>query len=197
MTVIAGIIALLGVAAVVASLAYLHFAPTGLSPVRNAVSQYGITTFRSGYRAATLAFAVAGAALALGIASAIRGHGRIQVVVLLLIFAVARAAISWYPMDAPGADQTSTGRAHGVLAIAAFGAVALAALKLGNVLSRSGPWHGLAPFSTGFGWLMVALLLGMALARSLPEVRARFGAIESAFYLAAIILVAVFAIACA
>jgi hypothetical protein len=56
---VAGMIALAALAVTVASLGYLHLAPTGLSPIRNAVSQYGITPFRTGYRAATIAFAVA------------------------------------------------------------------------------------------------------------------------------------------
>jgi hypothetical protein len=192
----AGIVALLGLAATVISLAYLHVAPTGLSPVHNAVSQYGITPFRAGYRAATIAFAVAGAALAAGLASATRGHGRIQVVVLLLVFASARAVISWFPMDVPGAERTSTGRAHGWLAVAAFGAAALAALKLGSILGRQARWHALAPFSVALGWLMVALLLVMALARSVPAVRSAFGGIERGFYATAIAWFVMAAVAC-
>ncbi len=196
MTALAGVIALLALAATVASLVYLHVAPTGLAPLRNAVSQYGITQFRAGYRAATIAFAVAGLALAVGIASATRGHGRIQVVILLVIFALARAVISWFPMDAPGAERTSTGRTHGWLALAAFGGATLAALKLANVLARQARWHALGPFSAVLGWLMVTLLLGMALARSVTAVRSAFGAIERAFYLAAIAWFTVFAVAC-
>ena len=56
----AGVIALLALAVTVASLTWLHVEPTGLSAVRNPVSQYGITRFRIGYRVATLAFAAAG-----------------------------------------------------------------------------------------------------------------------------------------
>jgi hypothetical protein len=193
---LAGVITLIALAATVASLAYLHVAPTGLSPVRNAVSQYGITPFRAGYRAATIAFAVAGAALAAGLLAAIHGRGRIQVVVLLVVFAVARAVISWYPMDAPAAERTSTGRAHGWLAIAAFGAAALAALRLGGVLTQSVRWHALAPVSTTLGALMVALLLVMGLARSAPAIRRAFGGIERAFYATAIIWFTVVAVAC-
>ena len=39
----AGIVALAALAAVATGLAYLRLAPTGLSPSRDAVSQYGIT----------------------------------------------------------------------------------------------------------------------------------------------------------
>jgi len=41
----AGWLDLLGLVAVVSSLAFLNVAPTGLSPVRNPVSQYGITRY--------------------------------------------------------------------------------------------------------------------------------------------------------
>ena len=43
---------------------------------------------------------------------------------------------------------------------------------------------------------MAACLLGLGLARSVPVVRAHFGAIERGFYLAAITWFAVFSVAC-
>ena len=58
---------LAGLTAAVVSLTYLHLAPTGLSPLRNAVSQFGITEYRAGYRAATVALAVAGLGAAIGL----------------------------------------------------------------------------------------------------------------------------------
>jgi Protein of unknown function (DUF998) len=196
-TQVAGVIALLALAALLASLTYLHVAPTGLSPAHNAVSQYGITRFRGGYRAATIAFAIAGAALALEVATVINGHGGFQVIVLLIIFAFARAAISWFPMDAPGAERTSTGRTHGWLAIAAFGGATLAAIRLARVLDLlPSQWHALAQFSAVVGWIMAALLLVMALARSVPAVRSAFGAIERGFYLAAIVWFAIVGLGC-
>ena len=192
----AGVIALVALAAVVASLGYLHLAPTGLSPVRNAVSQYGITPFRAGYRVATIAFAIAGIALAVGIDRATRSRSS-SVVVLLVIFAAARGAISWFPMDAPGAPRTDTGRIHGLLAIAAFLPATIAAFRLARVLDDGARWHGLAAVSDVLGALMAVSLLGVVLARSYPVLRARFGAIERGFYVSAIAWFAVFAVACA
>lgn len=192
---IAGIVTLLALATLVASLTWLHLQPTGLSPLRNAVSQYGISAYRGGYRVATLAFAAAGIALAVGIST--RLHARAHTVdVLLVVFAAARCVISWFPMDTPGAELTTTGRRHGLLALAAFASVTAAALKLSHVLADGTAWHQLAPVSSGLGWLMLALLLAMGLRRSLPRARAWFGAVERAFYLAAIVWFTVFAIAC-
>lgn len=195
MVTVAGVIALAAIAATVASLGYLHLAPTGLSPIRNAVSQYGITPYRAGYRAATIAFAVAGVALAVGIDRAV-GSRASAVIVLLAIFAAARAAISWFPMDAPGTALTPTGRAHGLLAVAAFGGATIAAFKLGAVLRDGQRWHALAPVSTALGAAMAFCLAVAIVSRSYPALRARFGAIERGFYLAAIAWFAVFAIAC-
>lgn len=194
---IAGVISLIALGVVVASLGWLHLQPTGLSPVRNAVSQYGITAFRAGYRVATIAFGLAGLALAVGIDRATPGSGASLVIALLAIFALARGAISWFPMDAPGQPRTSTGTIHGLLAIAAFASVAYAALRLGRILPNATRWHSLGPASTALGWGMIASLLGMALARGHPAIRAYFGAIERAFYLLAIAWVGLFAIACA
>jgi hypothetical protein len=196
MTSIAGVLALLALATVVMALGYLHLEPTGLSPVRDAVSQYGITTFRAGYRVATLAFAVAAVALAVGV-DGVASKGEREVVVLLFLFALARGAISWFPMDAPGAARTSTGQVHGLLALVAFASAATAALRFGTVLSHGARWRSLAPVSSGLGWAMVACLLGILLARSFPSLRARFGAIERGFYVSAIAWFAVFATACA
>jgi hypothetical protein len=194
---IAGVISLVAVVGAVASLAWLHLQPTGLSPLRNAVSQYGITPFRAGYRVATIAFGAAGLALAIGIDRAISASGRTSVVVLLVVFAAARGAISWFPMDAPGLPRTPTGMAHGLLAFAAFASVAAAAFELGHALAHATRWHSLEGVSTALGWAMLACLLGVWLARAHPAVRALFGAIERGFYICAIAWVAVFAFACA
>ena len=194
---VAGVIALAGVAGTVGSLAYLHVAPTGLSPVRNAVSQYGITKYRSGYRAATISLGIAGAALVVGIDSAVQGKGRAVLVALLVVFAVARLVISWFPMDEPGATRTSIGSAHGLIAIVTFGAATAAAFRLGSVLGQEARWHALAPVSTALGWAMLACLAGMFLGRVSPAIRDRFGLVERAFYVAMIGWATVFAVACA
>lgn len=193
----AGVVALLALGVLIGALVYLHAAPTGLSPVRNAVSQYGISRYAGGYRIATIAFAVAGAALAVGVERALAVSGRGAVVVLLVVFAVARALISWFPMDAPGAPPTSTGRRHGLLAFLAFTAVALAAFRLASALGSGTRWHALAPASSVLAWAMTVCLVSMASARSAPWARARFGAVERLFYLCAIAWVGIFATACA
>lgn len=194
---VAGGIALAGVAATVASLVYLHLAPTGLSPVHNAVSHYGITAYRSGYRAATISFGIAGAALAVGVSDAVHGRGSRVVVGSLVVFAVGRFVISWFPMDAPGSPGTPTGHAHGLIAIVTFGSATIAAFRLGAALTGEVRWHSLAPVSTGLAWAMVACIVGMALGRASPGIRSWFGAVERGLYVAMIGWFIVVAVACA
>lgn len=193
----AGVIAIVALIVTVASLAYLHLKPTGLSAVRNPVSQYGIGPFAHGYRVATIAFGVAAVALAVGVERAVSAPGRATVVVLLAVFAVARLAISWFPMDLPGGEQTATGRRHLLLAAAAFTSIGAAAFELAGALAGASRWHDLAPVSRALAWMMLACLIGLVLARRQPVLRALFGAIERGFYAAAITWCTVFAVACA
>ncbi len=196
-TEIAGIVSLVGLTGVVASLCYLHLAPTGLSPMRNAVSQYGITEYRVGYRIATVSFGVAGIALAAGLHSALPAPGSSTVVICLAVFAAGRLIISWFPMDAPGSIRTPIGQTHGLIAILTFGSAVFAAFRLGSVLRIESLWHSLWPVSSGLGVTMAACILGMFLGRSNMAWHRAFGAVERLFYLSAIIWFAVFSVACA
>jgi Protein of unknown function (DUF998) len=165
----------------------LHVLPTGLSPMRNAVSQYGITRYRLGYRVQTIAFAVAASAAAVGLAEAAPGRAR-ALIALLVIFALARLVISWFPMDEPGSAPTNTGRMHGLIAIVTFIVIALAAGRLGTVAKQVPGWTTLATVSSVIAWLMVASLVAMMVVRRSARVThstpTYFGAVERVFYLA-------------
>lgn len=195
----AGWLALFGLAVAVGALVYLHVAPTGLSPLREAVSRYGISAYRGGYRVMTLGLALAGAALAVGVGVAVPGPGRVAVVAALVVFAVARAVISWYPMDEPTGPHSPTGRTHGLIAVVTFGAAAVAALRLGRLLGSGSAarWSALAPVSTTLGAVMLAVAVTVVAGRGTGWLRDRFGALERVLYLAIVAWIGVFAAACA
>jgi hypothetical protein len=165
----------------------LHLLPTGLSPMRNAVSQYGITRYRLGYRIQTIAFAVAASAASVGLVEAAPGRAR-ALIALLVVFALARLVISWFPMDEPGSGPTNTGRMHGVIAIVTFIVIALAAIRLGSVAKQVPGWTTLATVSSVIAWIMVASLIAMMVVRRSARVThstpTYFGAVERVFYLA-------------
>jgi hypothetical protein len=171
----------------VVAVAVLHVLPTGLSPIRNAVSQYGITRYRLGYRIQTIAFAVAAVAAAVGLAEAAPGRAR-ALIALVIVFALARSVISWFPMDEPGSEPTNSGRVHGLIAIVTFVAIALAAGRLSTVARQVPGWSTLSTVSSVIAWVMVASLVAMMVtrrgARTTHSTPNYFGAIERVFYLA-------------
>jgi hypothetical protein len=169
-----------GLAAGIGALVVLHLAPTGLSALRNAVSQYGITSFRNGYRVQTIGYAIAGLGAAIGVSTL---PGPVAITAgLCLIFAVARALISWFPMDAPGAQPTVTGRRHGLLAAAAFVGAGLAAWQLAKLLHHDSLHPAIAATSTALAAVMTLSLLAMVAGRRSAAHR-YFGLIERGFYL--------------
>lgn len=177
--VVGAVLVAAGLVVGIVALLALHLLPTGLSPVRNAVSQYGISRYRAGYRVQTVGYAVAGVGAAIGIA-ALPVTGTLPVV-LCAVFAATRAAIGWFPMDAPGAPPTRTGAHHGLLATGAFVSVAAAAAALSRVLGRDRVDAGMATLSGVLAAVMLALLVAMMVDRRAGT--GRFGLIERAFYL--------------
>jgi len=176
-----GATALAGVAVASGSLVVLHTKPTGLSPVRDPVSAYGISPYRAWYRAAVVATGVAGAAEAIGVSSALRGVR--LVVACLWAFAVARVLIGWFPMDKEDAPRTTTGRIHWLLAVVAFAAVTIAGLRLRSTLARNGLWPGANATLSVLAWGMFGAAVAALFIRGTSQVAKWFGAAERVFYM--------------
>lgn len=177
---ILAVIALVGVAAAVVSLVILHIVPTGFGPVRDAVSAYGISRYRLFYRAQTIATAVAAAALAIALPSRIETHA-VRAVIFLVILAVVRAGIGWFPMDDPAGGRSSTGRVHNLLAFAAFAAASVGGFMVAIAFSSDPALAPFAAVSQGLGWEMsVASALTIV---SAIAMRAIFGLLERLIYL--------------
>jgi len=174
-----GLIALIAVAVTLVSLIVLHVAPTGLSPLRDPVSQYGISAFRALYATAAISAGIAGVGAILVVAGI---PGSIATVILLAVFSAARIAIPFFPMDSPGWGATRTGRFHNVLAFLAFGSVTAAAFVGAGMLHDAGhPVTGL--LSTVFGVIMAVGAVVMLISRVRERLRGVFGAAERLIYL--------------
>ena len=145
----------------VGCLAYLHLEASGYSPLADAVSAYGTGEYAAWYRAQTTCAGIAAALLA----GALRHPG--HVLALLVVFALARLAITIAPMDTHLV-------AHWLLAVAAFGSIAAAGIRLKPAQ------HGLPPL----GWAMLACLAATVVARRSPPLRCWFGLAERGFYVA-------------
>jgi len=170
--------------ACVACLVYLHLAPTGYSPVRNAVSEYGIGRYGDWYRAqaacaGTAALLLAGA-LAKGVSPAPR-----RVIALLVVLAVTRIAIGRFTTDALGTRQASReGTIHVLLAAAAFASASWAGFALRPAQ------HG----QPALGWAMAAFALGTALSLRNRPLRPWLGLIERGYYVAMLAWLALVAV---
>jgi Protein of unknown function (DUF998) len=160
--------------ACIACLAYLHLAPTGYSPVRNAVSEYGVGAYARWYGAQAACAGVAALLLAVALANGVSPAPR-RVIALLVVLAVARVAIGWFPVDlVEGRRPTRNGAIHLLLAIAAFTAASAAGIALKR------PEHG----QPALGWAMAACAVGTMLALRRSPLKPWLGLIERGYYVA-------------
>jgi hypothetical protein len=169
------------------ALVVLHLLPTGLSPIHNAVSQYGITRYRQGYRVLTVGLGVAGLAAAALVAERYPRPGRAVIVALLVLFGLCRLVISWFPMDRPGTPRTGRGAAHLALAAGAFLSIALVANRMQRAAGHAlgdGYRNALAVAA----WLLLLGLLGLLITGRFDPRHRYFGAAERLIYAGSFLL---------
>ena len=184
---------LAGTGVALVAMLVLHALPTGLSALHDPVSQYGITTYRLGYRVLTVALGVAGLACAAAIAVSGLPRGRAGTVGLLVVFGLSRLVISWVPMDPPGQPRSSRGAAHVALAVTAFLTVTVAADRMQRIagsghLAGVGGAYGVA-MGAAF-WLLVVGLAGLFLTGRASSRRRFSGACERLVYAGIYLLLA-------
>jgi hypothetical protein len=155
------------------AVARLHLASTGLSPVRDAVSDYGTTDEHMLYRVQVVAFGAS--ALLLMAALADEDGVRRSGLVWLTIYGAARIAIAWFMIDRDLTKPTTEGRVHALLAALAFTAIAVAATTIGGDLGDS--FHVL-------GWIVAGAAIATAVFRAVPQLRPWFGLVERLLYAA-------------
>jgi Protein of unknown function (DUF998) len=158
----------------------LHVLPTGLDPTRNAVSQYGRTRFAALYRAQVIASGASGLLLLIALVGA--GVRRPLPLAALGAYALARLAIARNMMDLTDEAPTQAGRNHVLLALVAFFGLAIAAVPISNTLDTVA--------SNGLSGILSAVAVAVPITAIVMfgaqgSLRARFGAFERLFYLAA------------
>jgi hypothetical protein len=153
-----------------ASILLLHALPTGYNPIRNAVSDYGVGKYRVWHRTAVLSLAAAGFALAIASTSSAKPESDV-VIGFLVVFALARTIIPFFPTDIEGQTFTTRGRVHWGLAIIAFASIAFAAgFYKGTILDDA------------VGWVVVATAGLLIASLVLPRLRRILGLFERVFY---------------
>jgi hypothetical protein len=153
-----------------ALLVRLHLLPTGLNPVRDAVSDYGATRFHPLYRAMVVALGAGGLLLAVGLA---RGTDA-QSLPWLWVYGVSRIAIAGFMIDRDPPPYTREGRIHWLLAATAFTGIALAASNI--------DWTGAPGALRPIGHAVAATAIGTFVTRVVRPLRAVFGLVERLLY---------------
>src|SRR4051812_1781800 len=150
----------------------MHTLPTGLSPVRDAISDYGTTVFHVYYRAMAIMLGAGAAFLALALNDA--GDVSRRGLVWLWIFAGARLAIAGFMTVRPGRRMTTQARIHLLLAAAAFTSIAFAAPTISGDLELAQP----------LATLVIVTAVATLVTRAVPRLGEVFGAVERGLYAA-------------
>jgi hypothetical protein len=134
--------------------------------------------------------------LALGIALAqLHPFTPTQVVVALIVTAVARLLIPFFATDQHGSRfQTLHGIIHMILAVIAFGGLVWAATGLWSTLRHYPAWNGAEGALTIIPWIMLGSVIAVVLAIRGPRLKPFFGVFERLFYLSSIPWVVIVAI---
>jgi hypothetical protein len=150
----------------------LHTLPTGMDPRRDAISDYGTTTFHLYYRVMVVLLGAGAACLALALhrTGDVRTSGQIW----LWIFAGARVAIARFMTVRPERRVTLEAQIHLLLAATAFTAIAFAAPIISSDLDYA---HTLAAF-------VVVSAVATLVTRAVRQFRRAFGVVERLLYLA-------------
>jgi hypothetical protein len=173
--------ALIGLTCVAASggiLIALHFLPTGLNPIRYAVSDYGWTRYDLGYRTMVVLQGIGGILIAVGLGQQTDAKS----LGWLYAYGIVRLLVSQFMTDRePGSLRTltRTGRIHLLLAGTAFVSIAVAASHI--------DWTGKPAALGPIGWVVTATAIATATAIFVAPIRrAALGLIERTHYASAI-----------
>jgi hypothetical protein len=176
--VLAALLGLVCVATSAVILVALHFLPTGLDPVRYAVSDYGWTRYHVGYRTMVVLQGVGAILIAVGLGQ----ETDVGSLGWLYVYGVVRILVSAFMTDREPASLrtlTRAGRIHMLLAGTAFASIAVAASHL--------DWTGKPSVLGPLGWLVTVTAIATGAALVVPPLRnAALGAIERTHYAAAI-----------
>jgi hypothetical protein len=175
---LAALLGLLCVAASAVILVALHVLPTGLDPIRYAVSDYGWTRYTWGYRAMVLLQGVGAILIAVGLGQ----ETDATELGWLYAYGVVRLLISGFMTDREPESMRSlsrTGAIHILLAGTAFASIAVASSRI--------HWTGEPAILDPLGWLVTVTAIATATALIVrPIRRVALGLIERTHYASAI-----------
>lgn len=164
------------------SLVLAHILDRGVNPIRDAVSDYGARKYKNLYRITAFWIGFAGLLTAVMLGDALFPKPTL-VILLLLVYAATRGAITLFPVDLPGEEQTSVGRSHEVLATIAFASFAIAAAIFPEAIKDDPFWADKLDALRALGYFTLITAVATGLTHRLL-LKGIFGAVERLYYAA-------------
>ncbi len=165
-----GAVILLFLAISTGCLVYLHFLPTDLNPLRNAVSEYGASRFRFWYQA-------------MGVNQAIAAF---LTAAALIVLGLARLIISHAPVVVTRGKHKAVTRTHLLMAALIFGSAVVASTFFDRAIAGHADWASvlstLRLFKLAIAFFALLTFLAVAAPRGLRYV----GTVERLLYVSII-----------
>lgn len=169
------------VAGSLVSLISVHLLDRGVNPISDAVSDYGAREYAWFYRLTAIWMGVAGVLMAVMLGDAMFPKPTLTIM-LLLVFAATRTAITIFPTDLEDDEDTSVGRSHTALAAIAFASIAIAAGSFTLEIADDPFWSDSLPLLRALGIAVIVTAIATGLTRK-AVLTAYFGLVERIFYM--------------
>ena len=176
-----GALILLFIAISVGCLVYLHLLPTGLNPLRNAVSEYGVGRFHFWYQAMCVNQAIAAFLTAAALATKVT-PAPFAVDAALVVFGLARLVISQASVVVVHGKRTTTSRIHILMAVLIFGSAVAASTSLDRTIAGQAGWASVLSALHLFKHAIALFALLTFLAVTLTSGLRYVGAVERLLY---------------
>lgn len=134
-----GTLILLFISASAGCLIYLHILPTGLHPLRNAVSEYGAGRYRFWYQAMSVGQAIAAFLTAAALATKVV-PAPFATDASLVVLGLARLIISQAPVTVTRGKRTTVSGTHMLMAMLIFGSAVVASASFGAAIANHADW---------------------------------------------------------
>src|ERR1700722_16445232 len=166
-------------------LVYLHLLPTGLHPLRNAVSEYGAGRFRFWYQAMCVTQAIAAFLTAAALATKVTPAPFVTDAALIVL-GLARLIISQAPVIVTHGKHTATSRTHLVMAILIFGSAVVASTSFDIAMVNQVDWASVLSTLHLFRLAIAFFALFTFLAVAIPRGLRYVGTVERLLYVSII-----------
>ncbi len=176
-----GALILLFIAISTGCLVYLHFLPTGLHPLRNAVSEYGAGRFHFWYQAMCVNQAIAAFLAAAALATRVT-PAPFATDMALIVLGLARLVISQAPVVVVHGKRTTASGIHLLMAGLIFGSAVVASTSFDRAIAGHADWasvlSALHLFKHAIAFFALLTLLAVVVPRGLRYV----GTVERLLY---------------